>query len=103
MIWIYLILKDIRWQTSPVHGWICGETSLVLIIWGYQVVAYFHTPFATLLIGKGLPFPEAQPYKPSLLYGTLMKGNAFIQDVFKKNPDVRKTTLGSLTKLGGDQ
>eukprot|EP00622_Pseudochattonella_farcimen_P002547 FR737492.1.p1 GENE.FR737492.1~~FR737492.1.p1 ORF type:complete len:242 (+),score=26.67 FR737492.1:94-726(+) len=46
-------------------------------------------------IGKGLPFPEAQPYKPSLLYGTLMKGNAFIQDVFKKNPDVRKTTLGS--------
>jgi hypothetical protein len=31
-------------------------------------------------IGYALPFPEAQPYSPSPLYGALMGANRFIQD-----------------------
>lgn len=51
-------------------------------------------------IGYGLPFPEAQPYKPSPLYGTLMQGNKAIQSFFKSNPDAKKAIQGVLTSIG---
>merc|ERR1712031_121028 len=54
-------------------------------------------------IGKGLPFPEAQPYQPSIIYGTAMKGNKMIQDFSKQNPDIRKTVLNGLSSIGGQE
>lgn len=51
-------------------------------------------------IGYGLPFPEAQPYKPSPVYGTLMQGNRMIQDFFKANPDAKNSIQGFLTSVG---
>lgn len=51
-------------------------------------------------IGYALPFPEAQPYKPSPLYGTLMGANRFIQDQFKANPAFKEATQKVLTTLG---
>ena len=51
-------------------------------------------------IGYALPFPEAQPYKPSPLYGALMGANRFIQDQFKANPSFKSATQTVLTTLG---
>lgn len=51
-------------------------------------------------IGYGLPFPEAQPYKPSPIYGSLMQGNRIIQDFFKANPDAKNAIQGFLTQVG---
>ena len=51
-------------------------------------------------IGYALPFPEAQPYSPSPLYGTLMKANRLIQDQFKVNPGFKSFTQTVLTTLG---
>jgi len=51
-------------------------------------------------IGYGLPFPEAQPWKPSPIYGTLMRGNRLFQDFFKANPDAKNAIQGFLTKAG---
>ena len=50
--------------------------------------------------GVGLPFPEAQPWQPSPIYGSLMSVNKAIQGVFKANPDVKKTTFDVLTTIG---
>mmetsp|Transcript_32754 Transcript_32754/g.36757 ORF Transcript_32754/g.36757 Transcript_32754/m.36757 type:complete len:250 (+) Transcript_32754:1241-1990(+) len=52
-------------------------------------------------IGYGLPFPEAQPYKPSPIYGTAMKSNKLFQNIFKANPTVKKTFQRLLTTIGG--
>merc|ERR1712029_1074696 len=41
-------------------------------------------------IGYPLPFPEAMPWKPSPIYGTLMKGNQVIQNIFKQSPMIKK-------------
>jgi len=51
-------------------------------------------------IGYALPFPESQPYKPSLLYGSLMSANRLIQDGFKKNPAFKRATQAVLTTVG---
>ena len=51
-------------------------------------------------IGYALPFPEAQPYKPSPLYGALMSANRAIQDGFKANPSFKSFTQGVLTTVG---
>ena len=51
-------------------------------------------------IGYALPFPEAQPYKPSPLYGSLMSANRFIQDQFKANPQFKEVTQKVLTTMG---
>jgi len=51
-------------------------------------------------IGYGLPFPEAQPYKPSPIYGTLMQGNQVLQNLFKANPSAKKAILGFVTSIG---
>lgn len=50
--------------------------------------------------GLGLPFPEAQPYKASPIYGTLMSANKAIQGAFKANPEVKKRTFDVLTAIG---
>merc|ERR1712032_634152 len=52
-------------------------------------------------IGYGLPFPEAQPYRPSPIYGTAMKSNRLFQDIFKANPNVKKAFQKFLTTIGG--
>jgi len=52
-------------------------------------------------IGYGLPFPEAQPYSPSPIYGTLMSVNRGIQDLFKEFPAFKSATQSVLTTLGG--
>ena len=51
-------------------------------------------------IGYALPFPEAQPYSPSPLYGTLMSANRAIQDGFKNNPGFKSLTQNVLTTIG---
>lgn len=51
-------------------------------------------------IGYALPFPEAQPYSPSPLYGTLMAANRAIQDGFKANPAFKSFTQQVLTTIG---
>ena len=51
-------------------------------------------------IGYALPFPEANPYQPSPLYGTLMSANRAIQDGFKANPGFKKLTQTVLTTIG---
>merc|ERR1719261_2382482 len=51
-------------------------------------------------IGYALPFPEAQPYSPSPLYGALMSANRAIQYGFKSNPGFKKLTQGVLTTVG---
>ena len=51
-------------------------------------------------IGYALPFPEAQPYSPSPLYGALMGVNRAIQDGFKSSPDFKKAVQGILTTVG---
>jgi len=51
-------------------------------------------------IGYALPFPEAQPYSPSPLYGSLMKANRFIQDAFKASPQFKSLTQTILTTVG---
>ena len=51
-------------------------------------------------IGYALPFPEAQPYAPSPLYGSLMKANRLIQDQFKANPAFKSFTQSVLTTVG---
>ena len=51
-------------------------------------------------IGYALPFPEAQPYKPSPVYGVLMSANRAIQDGFKSNPTFKSVTQNVLTTLG---
>jgi len=50
-------------------------------------------------IGYPLPFPEAQPYKPSPLYGALMGLNRVFQDVFKANPSFKTWILKIQTGL----
>ena len=50
--------------------------------------------------GVGLPFPEAQPWQPSPIYGSLMSVNKAIQGVFKANPTVKKNTFDVLTTIG---
>ena len=35
-------------QADLVTVWFTEKTTLLLIVWGYQVVSYFHAPFATL-------------------------------------------------------
>mmetsp|Transcript_45004 Transcript_45004/g.54088 ORF Transcript_45004/g.54088 Transcript_45004/m.54088 type:complete len:301 (+) Transcript_45004:26-928(+) len=52
-------------------------------------------------IGYGLPFPEAQPYKPSLIYGNAMKFNRNIQSIFKSNPDFKNAFQKVTTIIGG--
>lgn len=52
-------------------------------------------------IGKALPFPEAQPWKPSPIYGALMGANRVIQDAFQRSPEFKKLTGQVLTTLGG--
>jgi len=52
-------------------------------------------------LGYGLPFPEAQPYQPSPIYGTLMKSNEAFQKLFKANPGVKDAFQGFLTSIGG--
>ena len=52
-------------------------------------------------IGYGLPFPEAQPWRPSPLYGTLMSGNRAIQSFFKEQPSVKDAVLSTISALGG--
>lgn len=47
-------------------------------------------------IGYSLPFPEAQPWQPSPLYGALMTGNRFIQGIFKENPEFKRGVLSVL-------
>jgi len=51
-------------------------------------------------IGYGIPFPEGQPWKPSPVYGALMQGNRFIQDVFKAKPEVKDAVQGFLASVG---
>lgn len=51
-------------------------------------------------IGYGLPFPEAQPYTPSPIYGTLMKGNQLIQKLFTENPAFKKGAFGAMLRGG---
>ncbi len=51
-------------------------------------------------IGYALPFPEAQPYEPSPLYGALMSANRLIQDGFKANPGFKSAVQGILTTMG---
>ena len=51
-------------------------------------------------IGYALPFPEAQPYQPSPLYGALMSANRAIQDGFKASPDFKRVIQGVLTTVG---
>ena len=51
-------------------------------------------------IGYALPFPEAQPYSPSPLYGALMSANRAIQDGFKANPGFKEMTQKVLTTIG---
>ena len=51
-------------------------------------------------IGYALPFPEAQPYAPSPLYGALMSANRAIQDGFKANPGFKSFTQSILTTVG---
>ena len=46
------------------------------------------------------PFPEAQPYSPSPLYGTLMSANRAIQNGFKANPGFKSLTQSVLTTIG---
>merc|ERR1712224_527888 len=52
-------------------------------------------------IGYGLPFPEAQPYKPSPIYGSLMNVNKQIQGVFQSNPQIKNTFNSIITQIGG--
>jgi len=52
-------------------------------------------------IGYGLPFPEAQPYQASPIYGTLMGFNKFIQDSFKANPDGKRFFQRMVSTIGG--
>lgn len=52
-------------------------------------------------IGYGLPFPEAQPYKPSPIYGSAMKLNRKFQDIFKSNPEIKTAYLKIVTTIGG--
>lgn len=52
-------------------------------------------------IGRGLPFPEAQPYQPSPLYGAGMSVNRAIQDLFKANPDFKNLFFKTASTLGG--
>ena len=47
-------------------------------------------------IGYSLPFPEAQPWQPSPLYGALMTGNKFIQGIFKENPEFKRGVFSVL-------
>ncbi|EOD37617.1 hypothetical protein EMIHUDRAFT_225164 [Emiliania huxleyi CCMP1516] len=51
-------------------------------------------------IGYGFPFPEAQPYKPSPVYGTLQSVNRAIQDAFKASPAFKSAVQSVLTTLG---
>ena len=46
-------------------------------------------------IGYALPFPEAQPFSPSPLYGALMSTNRAIQDALKASPQF-KTALNNV-------
>jgi len=52
-------------------------------------------------IGYGLPFPEAQPYKSSFIYGNAMKLNRQMQDIFKANPGFKNAFQKILTSIGG--
>lgn len=52
-------------------------------------------------IGYGLPFPEAQPWKPSPLYGGLMGVNRGIQDLFKARPGLKDAVMAPLSAFGG--
>lgn len=45
-------------------------------------------------IGYGLPFPEAQPYRPSLFYGGLMSVNKGLQSAFRTNPAAKRAVDG---------
>jgi len=51
-------------------------------------------------IGYGLPFPEAQPWKPSPIYGTAMKGNKVFQAIFKANPEAKQAFQAFLAGFG---
>ena len=51
-------------------------------------------------IGYALPFPEAQPYSPSPVYGALMGANRAIQDAFKANPSAKSAVQSVLATIG---
>ena len=51
-------------------------------------------------IGYALPFPEAQPYSPSPLYGALMTTNRKIQDALKASPGFKSALNNVITTLG---
>jgi len=51
-------------------------------------------------IGRGLPFPEAQPWKASPLYGFGMGFNKQIQNAFKKNPTLKDGFFSTVSSLG---
>lgn len=51
-------------------------------------------------IGLALPFPEAQPWTPSPLYGTLMGANRFITDTRKQYPVLNDAFGNLLATLG---
>ena len=51
-------------------------------------------------IGRGLPFPEAQPWKASPIYGAGMGFNKQIQSAFKANPSVKEAFFTAVSSVG---
>ena len=51
-------------------------------------------------IGYALPFPEAQPWSPSPVYGALMSTNRAIQDALKASPQFKTALNNVITTLG---
>ena len=51
-------------------------------------------------IGYALPFPEANPYTPSPVYGALMSTNRAIQDALKASPQFKTALNNVITTLG---
>jgi len=51
-------------------------------------------------IGRGLPFPEAQPWKASPIYGFGMGFNKQLQNIFKANPALKKGFFSTVSTFG---
>jgi len=51
-------------------------------------------------IGRGLPFPEAQPWKASPIYGFGMGFNKQIQNSFKANPSLKEGFFSTVSSIG---
>jgi len=51
-------------------------------------------------IGRGLPFPEAQPWKASPIYSAGMGFNKQIQKTFKANPSLKEGFFTAVSSIG---